>query len=253
MSFAVAPDAYEKYMGRYSGPLATGFADSLQLRDGQRALDVGCGPGALTAVLVERLGAGAVAAVDPSEPFVAAARSRLPGVDIRHATAEHLPFEDGGFDVAAAQLVVHFMADPLAGLTEMVRVTRSGGLVAACVWDHAGGRGPLSPLWRAGYDLDPDAPGESDRPGSRAGELAELLAAAGLQDIRSSELRATAAYPTFDDWWDPMMLGVGPGGTYIAGLDDERRAALRAHCAELLSRAPFAITGVAWSAVGVVG
>ncbi|GAA3108139.1 class I SAM-dependent methyltransferase [Pseudonocardia yunnanensis] len=253
MSFAVAPDAYERYMGRYSEPLAPAFADSLRLRDGQRALDVGCGPGALTAVLVERLGSGAVAAVDPSEPFVAAARSRLPGVDIRHAAAEHLPFDDDGFDVAAAQLVVHFMADATAGLTEMARVTRTGGVVAACVWDHAGGRGPLSPLWRAVYDLDTDAPGESDRPGSREGELAELLTAAGLRDIRSSELHVTIAYPTFADWWDPMMLGVGPGGTYIAGLDDDRRAALRAHCAELLPPAPFEITGVAWSAIGVVG
>jgi SAM-dependent methyltransferase len=253
MSFVVAPDAYERYMGRYSEPLAVGFADALRLHAGQRALDVGCGPGALTAVLVERLGAGAIAAIDPSEPFVAAARSRLPGVDIRHAVAEHLPFDDDDFDVAAAQLVVHFMANAGAGLAEMARVTRSGGVVAACVWDHAGGREPLSPLWRAVYDLDPDAPGESDRPGSRAGELAELFAAAGLRHIRSSELRVTVAYPTFDDWWEPMMLGVGPAGTYVAGLDDERRAALRTHCAELQPPAPFEITAIAWSAVGVVG
>src|SRR4051812_29220150 len=105
MSFDVAAQAYGRFMGRYSEPLAGAFADVLGLEPGVRALDVGCGPGALTAVLVERLGADAVAAVDPSEPFVAAARRRLPGVDVRRASAERLPFAAGGFDLSAAQLV----------------------------------------------------------------------------------------------------------------------------------------------------
>lgn len=253
MTFDVAADAYGRYMGRYSAPLAVGFADSLHLREGQRALDVGCGPGALTATLVERLGAGAVAAVDPSESFVAAAQERLPGVVIQRAAAEDLPFADDAFDVVAAQLVVQFMADAVAGLTEMVRVARPGGLVGACVWDHAGGRGPLSPLWRAVHDLDPDVPDESARAGAREGQLAELFTAARLRDIRSSELAVTATYPTFEDWWDPMLLGVGPGGGYVAQLDEERRAALRARCVEQMPPAPFEIVAVAWSAVGVVG
>src|ERR687897_694836 len=128
-------------MGRYSVPLAPQLADLASIAAGQRAIDVGCGPGALTAELVARLGAGAVAAVDPSEPFVAAARERHPGVSVQQAAAEELPFEDGAFDASLAQLVVHFMADPLAGLRELARVTSKGGIVAACVWDHAGGRG----------------------------------------------------------------------------------------------------------------
>ena len=103
-------------------------------------LDVGCGPGALTAELVRRLGPGSVSAVDPSEPFVAAARERHPGVDVQRASAEELPFEDQEFDAALAQLVVHFMADPVAGLREMARVTREQGVVAACVWDLAAAR-----------------------------------------------------------------------------------------------------------------
>ena len=151
-------------------------------------LDVGCGPGALTSELVTRLGADAVAAADPSEPFVQAARQRHPGVEVALAPAEDLPFGDAGFDVALAQLVVHFMRDPVAGLAEMRRVTRDGGVVAACVWDHAGGQGPLSPFWRAVAELDPDAPDESDLPGAREGHLAALFESAGLEDVEDDAL-----------------------------------------------------------------
>ena len=97
---------------------------------------------ALTAELVSRAGSDAVSAVEPSASFAAAARERLPGVDVRQSAAEQLPFPDDAFDAAMAQLVVHFMADPVTGLREMGRVTRRGGVVAACVWDHAGDRGP---------------------------------------------------------------------------------------------------------------
>ena len=125
MSFDVAADAYDRFMGRYSQLLSPQLADLAGVRAGQRVLDVGCGPGALTAELVARVGAGAVAAVDPSEPFVAAAGSRYPGVDVRRASAEHLPFQDATFDASLAQLVVHFMADPVAGLAEMARVIQA--------------------------------------------------------------------------------------------------------------------------------
>jgi len=157
VSFAVAPEAYDRFMGRYSVPLAPQLAALAEVVAGQRALDVGCGPGALTAELVRRLGPAAVAAVDPSEPFVDAARERHPGVNVERAPAEELPFPDEAFDAALAQLVVHFMADPVRGLREMARVTREGGIVAACVWDHAvGGQGPLSLYWDAARELDPD-------------------------------------------------------------------------------------------------
>src|SRR4029079_11284314 len=182
VTFAVPADAYDRFMGRYSGPLAAPFTDLVNVEAGQRVLDVGCGPGALTAELVTRLGAGAVAAVDPSESFVAAARERQPGVDVRLAAAEQLPFGDDEFDAALAQLVVHFMSDPVAGLREMRRVTRPGGVVAACVWDHAGGRGPLSPLWEAAHALDPNVRDESELPGARHGDLKRLFEAAGLDD-----------------------------------------------------------------------
>src|ERR1700722_16616154 len=140
-------------MGRYSEPLAVQFADLARVGHGQRVLDVGCGPGALTAELVRRTGADAVSAVEPSASFVAAVAERLPGVDVRRSAAEQLPFPADAFDAALAQLVVHFMADPVAGLREMSRVPRPGGVVAACVWDHAGERGPLTPFWSAGREL----------------------------------------------------------------------------------------------------
>ena len=174
MSFDVTADAYGRFMGRFSEPLAVRFVEQARVRRGQRALDVGCGPGALTAQLVERLGTEAVSAVDPSAPFVAAARDRFPGVDVRSGAAEQLPYPDDSFDLALAQLVVHFMADPVAGLREMARVTRPGGLVAACVWDHAGGGGPLASFWQAVHDLDPQAAGESGLAGAREGHLTEL-------------------------------------------------------------------------------
>jgi len=145
-SFAVDAGAYDRFMGRYSVRLAPSFADFTQVSSGQTVLDVGCGPGALTTELVQRLGAAAVAAVDPSEQFVAAARERQLGVDVRVAAAEELPFADDQFDAALAQLVVHFMTDPVRGLAEMARVTRDSGVVAACVWDRAGGLTPVAPV-----------------------------------------------------------------------------------------------------------
>src|SRR3954470_3617898 len=111
MTFEVAAEAYDRFMGRYSTQLSFQLADLGEVRRGQRVLDVGCGPGALTAELVERVGADNVAAVDPSEAFAAAARARYPGVEVKQAAAEHLPYDDSVFDAALAQLVVHFMVD----------------------------------------------------------------------------------------------------------------------------------------------
>ena len=251
MTFDVAAEAYDRFMGRYSAPLSPQLADLATVSDGQRALDVGCGPGALTAELARRLGPEAVSAVDPSEPFVAAARARNPGVDVRRASAEHLPFPDRTFDTTLAQLVVHFMSDPVAGLAEMARVTREGGVVAACVWDHAGGHGPLSYFWRAARELDPGLDDESQLAGTREGHLAELFRAAGLHEIRDAVLSVSLEHPTFDEWWEPFTLGVGPAGAYAAGLDAERRAELRERCRRLLPTAPFVLTARAWAARGL--
>jgi ubiquinone/menaquinone biosynthesis C-methylase UbiE len=226
--------------------LAARFAELAQAKAGQRALDVGCGPGGLTRQLVDRLGADAVSAVDPSALFVAALRARLPGVDVRCAVAEALPFPDDSFDLALAQLVVHFMADPVSGLSEMARVTRPGGLVAACVWDHAGGRGPLATFWRAVQDIDPRAGDESERAGAREGHLAQLCEAAHLTDIEPMSLTVTVRFASFDDWWEPFTLGVGPAGAYVAQLDEAQRDGLRDRCARLLRPSPFEMAASAW-------
>jgi SAM-dependent methyltransferase len=251
VSFEVGADAYGRFMGRYSEPLAAKFVALTDLSQGHRALDVGCGTGALTTELVGRLGPAAVAAVDPSEAFVAVVRSRFPAIDLRCATAERLPFPDDIFDFAFAQLVVHFMADPVAGLREMARVTRRGGVVAACVWDHGGGGGPLSVFWRAVLDLDPHARDESGLAGAREGHLVELFTAAGLRDIESTVLTVRASFAGFDEWWEPFTLGVGPAGDYVRGLDAGRREELRGRCASLLPRqGPVEIVASAWTTLG---
>lgn len=239
-------------MGRYSGPLARQLAKFAMITAGQRVLDVGCGPGALTAELVSKLGPEAVSAVDPSEPFVAAAQQRHPGVSVRRAVAEHLPFEDQAFDAALAQLVVHFMADPVVGLREMARVTRKHGVVAACVWDHAGGQGPLGVFWEAVLELDPDAEDESQLAGAREGHLAQLFRAAGLSEVEEGVLTVDVEHPSFEEWWEPFTFGVGPAGAYAAGLDAKRQAQLRELCRELLPAAPFVVTARAWAARGLV-
>jgi SAM-dependent methyltransferase len=252
VSFDVAAEAYDRFMGRYSLLLSPQLADLAGVRGGQQALDVGCGPGALTAELVVRLGPEAVSAVDPSEPFVAAARVRNPGVDVHQASAERLPFPDRTFDAALAQLVVHFMSEPVAGLAEMARVTRADGVVVACVWDHGGGRGPLSPFWDAARELDPDVDDESRLAGAREGHLTELLEAAGLREVEERVLSAPLEHPTFEEWWEPFTRGVGPAGSYAAGLDAERQAELRERCRARLPTAPFVITAQAWATRGLV-
>ena len=243
-------DAYDRFMGRYSVPLAPALADFAGIAAGQRVLDVGCGPGALTGELVERLGADAVTAVDPSEPFVEAARERHPGVRVELAAAEQLRFGDEEFDAALAELVVHFMTDPVAGLREMARVTRAGGVVAACVWDHGGGHGPLSLFWDAARELEPGVHDESRLAGAREGHLVQLFEEAGLREIEETVLAVDVEHPSFEDWWDPFMAGVGPAGAFAAGLDPQRQARLRDLCREALPDPPFTVTARAWAARG---
>ena len=243
MAFDVAADAYGRFMGRYSEPLADQLVELAGVRDGMRALDVGCGPGVLTSRLADRLGPDQVAAVDPSPPFVAAARARCPGVDVREGRAEQLPYDDGAFDLALANLVVHFMSDPVGGLREMGRVA---GAVGATVWNHASGTGPLSTFWRAVKDLDPGAADEAALPGTGEGDLGALAREAGLRDVVEGTITVRVPYASFEEWWEPYTLGVGPAGDHVRKMDDQARAALRAHCAELLPDGPFEVEATAW-------
>src|SRR5215207_3261371 len=156
-TFRTPAEAYDRYIGRYSAELGRALIDAAGVRAGDRALDVGCGPGALTGELVAVVGAERVAAVDPSAPFVEACRRRHPGVQVEEASAEALPFPDAAFDRVLSQLVVNFMTDPPAGVREMRRVARPAGTVAAAVWDYAGEMTLLRRFWDAAAAVDPAA------------------------------------------------------------------------------------------------
>ncbi|MEZ0235955.1 MAG: class I SAM-dependent methyltransferase [Actinomycetota bacterium] len=246
MSFDLPATSYDRFMGRYSAKLAPPFCEFAAIRVGQRVLDVGCGPGALTGELIGTVGHEAVTAVDPSGPFVTAARSRYPGVDVWLASAEELPFSNGMFDATCAQLVVHFMADPVAGLAEMARVTRPAGRVVASVWDHAGDRSPISAFWQAAREIRPEDQDESGLAGARRGHLSELFGSAGIDRTEEAELTVRCEHESFDDWWAPFTLGVGPAGAYARTLGDEELASVRDRCRQLLGDGPFTLTATAW-------
>ena len=129
-------------------------------------------------------------------------------------------------------------------------MTRAGGTVAACVWDHAGSQGPLRLFWDAARELDPDVDDESDLPGTREGHLVELFEAAALQEVESTALPIRVEHPTFDSWWEPFTRGVGPAGAYLASLDHDRAAALRERCRRQVPSEPFVVTALAWAARG---
>lgn len=248
MSFDVAGSAYGRFMGRYSEPLAVPFTTFADVSSGDRVLDVGCGPGALTVHLSSVTHPALISAVDPSPPFVEAVAERCPEVDVVLAAAEVLPFPDDVFDVALAELVVHFMDDPVAGLREMARVCKPGGHVAACVWD--GATGALGPFWEAVHAIDPSAQDESALAGAREGDLADLFGAAGLATIETDSIRVEVVHPTFDEWWEPYTLGVGPAGEYVTQLDEGARERLATAARAALGVGPFTVSATAWAARG---
>ncbi|CAN5666320.1 class I SAM-dependent methyltransferase [soil metagenome] len=228
-SFQTSGEAYDAFMGRYSRPLAVLFADAANLAEGLSALDVGCGPGALTGVLVDRLGADAVSACDPSPPFVSECATRHSGVEVRAGRAEAIPFDDGTFDRALAQLVLHFVSDPAQAAREFRRVLRPGGTVSACVWDFAEKMEMLRHFWDAALTVDPQAPDEARtlRFG-REGEITQLLDAAGFEDLTETTLSVTSSYTDFDELWSGLLAGIGPAGSYCVSLPEDTRADLRA-------------------------
>jgi SAM-dependent methyltransferase len=246
MSFVVSPEAYGRYMGRYAEPLAAVFMKFAEVEAGDKVLDVGCGPGALTAHLLS-IGAE-VSAIDPSPPFVEAIGVRFPNVDVRLGTAEQLPYDTDAFDAALAQLVVHFMADPVAGVRQMARVTRRGGVIAACVWD--GPTGALAPFWEVVHTIDPEAEDEALLSGAHEGHLTELFETAGLRDVEERSIAIEVVHPTFQEWWEPYTFGVGPAGDYVKRLDDDARGHLESVARERLGDGPFTVTATAWAARG---
>ena len=217
--FNVGGDAYDDFMGRYSTRLAPLFADFAGVRGG-RVLDVGAGTGALTRELLRR-GAEVVAA-EPSPPFCAALRERFPELEVHETPAEQLPFDDGAFDIALAQLVVAFMNDAPAGVREMARVARR---VAVCMWG-VDEMEMFAAINRAAAALGVQREAESGARRYRTPEeLRELLAPFG--EVESAELDVTATYEGFDEFWNALSGQVGPAGAWLASLSEEQRAQAR--------------------------
>lgn len=247
--FASPAEHYDRFMGRYAVPLARALADEAGVEQGMATIDVGCGSGALTSELADRVGAQNVAAIDPAEQFVAACRRRNPGADVRQGVAEALPWADDAFDTALSCLVIAFMDDADAGLREMARVTRPGGKLGVCMWDIAGGGMTMLRLfWSAVETVKPAMKGERGRAGTAEGDIAARLRRAGLRDVVSGALEVSVHYSDFDDFWEPFTHGVGPAGQALASLEDGEKAAVREAVEGQLPAGPFSLDARSWYA-----
>lgn len=233
---------YDNFMGRFSTRLAPVFADFAGIDAGHRVLDVGAGTGALTAELVRR--DAVVAAVEPSPEFAATLQKRFPDVDARQGAAEDLPWPDESFDAALAQLVVAFMSDAQAGVAEMRRAVRPGGVVAVCMWTREDME-MLAAINRTQAVVTPER--TADVSPYRSPEAATGLLGA---DAQVELLSVSADYSGFDDYWSALGAGAGPAGLWLLSLTDEQRAAAHDELYRQLGEpvGPFTLTGTAWAA-----
>ncbi len=246
--------AYDAYIGRWSRLVSPLFLDWLGVPAGRRWLDVGCGTGALVGTVLAAAHPASVVGVDPSAAFVAQARAGHPVATFHVGDALALPLPDDSVDVAAAALVLNFVPDPVAAVTEMRRVGSPDATIAAYVWDYAEGMQLIQRFWAAAADLDPAAAelDEAHRfPLCRPGGLDEVFAAAGLTGIESRAIEVSTVFADFDDYWRPFLGGTAPGPAYCATLSDGDRFRLRERLRSTLPAAPdgtIALTARAWAA-----
>ena len=233
---------YERFMGRWSQRVAVPFLDWLALSKGLRWLDVGCGNGAFTEMLLARAAPAEVVGIDPSEQQLAYARTRAGAqtAEFRVASAQALPFADRRFDAAIMPLVITFVPDPPKAVQEMARVVQPGGCVAAYMWDVPGGGLPMHPIYTAMRALGIEYREMPGADASRRDRLQALWQQAGLQSIETHEIRIKIDYSGFDDFWESHSGPVGPIGQRLAKLAPEAIERLKA---ELRRQLPKAVDG----------
>lgn len=225
-------DLYEPYVGRWSRLVARAFLEWLDMPEGSDWLDVGCGTGALTQTIIDRMSPRSLKSVDRSPEYVEYAKAHVTGSPRRFevADAQSLPFESSSFDAAVTGLVLNFVPEPSRAVAEMARVVRPGGIVAAYVWDYAGKMEMMRYFWDAAVALDPAA-GDLDEgrrfPICRPDPLAELFANAGLDGVEVRPIDVSTDFRDFDDYWLPFLGGQGPAPGYAVSLDEESRDVLR--------------------------
>jgi SAM-dependent methyltransferase len=253
-------NSYEQYIGRWSRQVAPLFLSWLGIPAGRRWLDVGCGTGALSSAILDRCSPLSVVGVEPSEGFLEKAKELFAGrVQLHRGSATEIPLERGCVDVTVSGLVLNFVPDQRAALTEMVRVTVPGGAIGAYVWDYAGKMEMLRAFWDAAVDLDPDAAklDEGVRfPLCRPDALVDLFTRAGLRGVEVSAIDIPTNFATFEDYWRPFLGAQGPAPAYAATLDESARARLRDRIKERISpRAggAIALTARVWAVRGTVG
>ncbi|MBB3082688.1 class I SAM-dependent methyltransferase [Geodermatophilus sabuli] len=249
---------YEAYVGRWSRAVAPRFLAWLGVPAGRAWLDVGCGTGALTEAVLAGWSPASVVGVDPSPAFLASARSHVPDgrASFREVAAQALPLHDESVDAVVSGLVLNFVPDRPAGLAEMRRVVRPGGVVAAYVWDYADGMQLIRLFWDAAVDLDPAARDldEGRRFGDcRPGPLRDLFLAAGFDDVEVEGIVVPTVFADRDDHWTPFLGGTGPAPAYVASLGEDRRTALREGLRARLTPAPdgsIHLSARAWAVRG---
>jgi SAM-dependent methyltransferase len=236
---------YEAYMGRWSRPVAEAALAWLGLPPGLTWLDVGCGTGALTEVILEAADPREILGADPSGEFIATAAAQIADPRVRFAIgdARALPVPDDAYDVVVAGLVLHFVPDPQAAVVEMTRAAVTGGTVAAYVWDPTGEGQFTRPLWQAATMLDPAATTQDPirhLSVCQPEPLAALFAGAGLRDVTVDAVVVPTVFRDFDDFWQPHLLGgSSPAQRYVTSLSADQRTALRERLQAMLPMGRF--------------